>query len=216
MVGLVDPDMADVGSPGGRYKVERVVDRYDLEGIPEELEERWIGENGSATSLRTLARDFNLTVMERTLSNVEHRVTTPELETMYDILKGEEGSGADRTQVRRDLERHGVDVSRLEADFVTHQAIHTYLTKGRGISKPTQQTDPLRRARETIDRLRSRTAAVTSSELGRLEQSTDLTIGEVEPLVTVMVNCQDCGSYTTVTDLLDAGGCDCPSEQSGE
>lgn len=205
--------MADAGTSGGRYKVERMVNRYDLQGMPEQLEARWLGRDGPTRSLRTLAREFNIAVMEQTLLDVGHHITSPEIETMYDILQGDTGSGADRTQVRRDLERREVDVDRLEDDFLTHQAVHTYLTKGRGVSKPTDDRDPVDRARETIDRLRSRTASVTASELSRLEQSTGLTLGETDPIVTVMVNCQDCGMYTNIRDVFDAGGCDCSPEQ---
>lgn len=203
-------------TPSGRFKVERVVERYDLGEMPDILASRWQGEGDDAASLRTLAREFNLAVLRRGLDDADHAVSEPELETIYAVLSGNEGSGADRTTVRRDLERRGVAVEQLEGDFVTHQAVHTYLTKGRGITKSTDDTDPIERARNTIDRLRSRTAAVTESELERLESASAVTIGSTDVIVNVRVTCRDCGAYTNITDILDAGGCDCEESSTSK
>lgn len=204
--------MVDSESTRGRYKVERVVERYNLEELPDMLERRWMGNGAEETSLRDLAREFNRAVMRQALESADRTPIEPELETMYAVLRGNDGSRADRTKVRRELERDGVDVEQLERDFVTHQAIHTYLTKGRGLTKSRTEKEPIERARDTIDRLRSRTAAVSESELDRLQTASAIDLGDADVLVQITVNCRDCGAYTNILDLLADGGCECEAE----
>lgn len=195
----------------GRYKVERVADRYDLSSLPAQLARQWMGEGVAETSLRDLAHQFNRAVLREAFARAGQTPIEPEIETMYAVLSKIDGSSADRTKLRRELKRDGVDVEQLEADFLTHQAIHTYLTKGLGLSKSTDDTDPIERAKETIDKLRSRTTAVSTSELDRLSRADALSIGDADILVQITVNCRDCGTYGNILDVLDDGGCECSS-----
>lgn len=194
---------------GTTYKVGRVIERYDLTGMGERLERRWLGVDGESHSLRELAEEFNLDVLRAALEARGERPLDGEVETTYRALVGDDASSGDRTQVRRSLERDGVDVERLERDFVTHQAIHTYLTKGRDVQKETDDADRVSSVRETVQRLQSRLSAVTETSLSRLREAGVVTLGEFEVLVTVDVVCRDCGAHRSVTDLLDGQGCDC-------
>lgn len=204
--------MADDGetvSSTGRYKVQRIINRYGLDGMGQQLEDRWLGNNGEAESLRDLADELNLKILQSAVEAVGQVMITSELETMYEVLMGDSSSSADRTKVRRDLERAGIDVDRLENDFVTHQAIYTYLTKGRGVSKETETRDPIESSQETINRLRSRTELVTESEIERLSSRSAISIGTFDTLVTITVACQDCGTHLDVSTLLSEQSCQC-------
>lgn len=194
---------------GPRYKVERVIDRYDLEGWGEELERRWLGKSVEAESLRDLADDVNLAILRSALEDAGQVVIDSEVETTYEVLHGDTASSADRSKIRRDLTRAGVDVEELETNFVTHQAVYTYLTKGRGVSKDAQRGDPIESSDETINRLKSRTSVVTESELNRLVSRDEITLGEFDVLVSINVVCQDCGTQQDVSALLADEGCDC-------
>ena len=66
----------------------------------------------------------------------------------YEILTDQETSSGDRVEVRNRLEWNGIDVDALESDFVTHQVIHTYLRKYRGVERTESDTVP--RERESV------------------------------------------------------------------
>lgn len=197
---------------GSRYKVERVIERYDLDGWGEELERRWLGESTESESLRDLADNVNLAILRNAIEEAGQVVIDSEVETTYEVLEGDAASSADRSKIRRDLSRAGVDVEELENDFVTHQAVYTYLTKGRGVSKEAKQGDPIESSDETINRLKSRTGVVTESELKRLVSRSEITLGEFDVLVTINVVCQDCGTQRDVSGLLADKGCDCVAD----
>ena len=195
-----------------RYKVERVIDRYELDGWGEQLEQRWLGKSVEAESLRDLAEDLNLAILRNALEDAGQVVIDSEVETTYQVIAGDGASSADQSKIRRDLRRDGVDVEALEKDFVTHQAVYTYLTKGRGVSKEAMQGDPVENSDETINRLKSRTSVVTESELDRLVTRSEITLGEFDVLVSITVVCQDCGTQQEVSALLANGGCGCQQE----
>lgn len=195
-------------SSSPRYKVERIIDRYDLE-MGEVLERKWLGQDGDDHSLRDLAKELNLAILERSLAEHERVLSEPELETTYRLLRGEDGTRASQTKIRRDLAADGVPIEEIESDFVTHQAVYTYLTEGRGVSKERKSDHNPERSRETINRLVSKTRIVTKSELERLRSAEELTLGEFDTVVSVTVTCSECGTHGTVSELLDAGGCNC-------
>ncbi len=194
---------------GPRYKIERVMDRYDLEGWGEALERRWLGETDEAESLRDLADDVNLAILRSAMEDAGQVVIDSEVESTYNVLTGDRASDADRNKIRRDLRRTGVDINQVELDFVTHQAVYTYLTKGRGVSKESKQRDPIESSKETINRLKSRTSVVTESELERLVSRAEITLGEFDVLVSINVICQDCGRQQDVGSLIEDNGCEC-------
>lgn len=159
--------------------------------------------------MRTLARAFNLRLFRRVLARHDVSATEPEFETMYDILRGDEGTGADRNRVRRTLERAGIDIADLEEHFITHQAVHTYLTEGRGLSKVEREGRSPAKSRETIDRLRGRLTSVIESELRSLDNSPEFTFDDPDAIVTVTVNCKTCNAHMDLIEALASGGCDC-------
>jgi len=114
-----------------------------------------------------------------------------------------------RAQQRNRLSRVGVDVDRLEQDFVTHQAVHTYLTEVLNVSKETEPADPVEKNRNRIARLRGRTGAVVENALSELQNTGDIEIGAHDVFVDISVYCSECETQTQLSKLLAAGGCDC-------
>lgn len=203
---MTDSNAGDVGST---YKVERVAARYGLDDAGEWLERSWTGTDGEARSLRELADEFNVAVLRAVLEEAGEHPIEGESENMYRVLVDDDASSGDRTQVVRSLERADIDREQLERDFVTHQAVHTYLKKGRGVEKQTDDADPIERVRDTIQRLQSRVRAVTETSVSQLRDRGVLSIGEFTVLVSVNVACKDCGAHMSVLELLEAGGCQC-------
>lgn len=191
-----------------RSKVGRLIDEYGLDGLGAELERYWTAENEERMSLRALAEHFNLELLRAELEDAGESPTDPDLQATYETLTDDDVSRGMYTRKRRELERNGVDVDGLEDSFVTHQAIHTYLTKYRN-AEHDPGPDDVESERETIARLRSRTTAVTDSTLDRLANAGHISDRDYETLVEIRVLCQDCGRDYTLDDLFDEGGCTC-------
>ena len=208
--------MAEDGSgrsTGRRSKVARVIDEYDLRGLDEELVERWT-DDAERRSLRELATYFNETVLDAAMRDAGMNPLDGEVENAHRLLTDDEVSRGVKTQTRRQLEREGVDVDDLERDFVSHQAVHTYLTKHRDVRPPSSErttADRVESAHETVRRLQSRSVAVTENTLEQLAVTDSLELEAFDVLVETQVLCRDCGSVTTVDELLDEGGCECHS-----
>jgi nucleoside diphosphate kinase len=203
--------MADSSTPGPRGKVARLLSEYELPGLGEYLEDRWTAEDATdRASLRALADEFNVRLLEATLADADGDPGVGTAERYYEALTGDDVSRGTRTQVRRTLEQAGLDVEALRTQFVSRQAIHTYLTKTRGVSSPQSSTSVSPSAvRETIDRLRERTRQVTTSRIERLRSAGTVSIGEFRVIVDVQVYCTDCGTQLGITELLGDRSCDC-------
>jgi hypothetical protein len=119
-----------------------------------------------------------------------------------------------RTEVRRQLEREGLDLDEVESDFVSHQAVHTYLRDHRGAELETEDQSRVEKEAQTIRRLQGRVSVVTESGLSRLSSAGDVTIGDFDVLTDVQVYCGDCGSQYEAVELIERGGCDCDPDGS--
>jgi hypothetical protein len=184
-----------------------VIDEYGLTGAGDRLEAAWTGEAGERTSLRDLADEFNESILEAALREAGSNPLEFEISGIYDMLSSEVDS--DATRARRRLEREGVDVEALKSDFVTHQAIHTYLRRDRDASFPDTDGDRHERKIESIEKLQGRLTAVTESALSSLASADDLDREEYDVLVDVRAVCPECGAGQPVTELLRNGGCEC-------
>jgi len=197
-----------------RSKVGRLIQEYEMDGVGQELEDRWLGRGYESQSLRSLADWFN----ERLLrAKIERGGGTPldgEVANLYRLLSQDDVTAGMRVDAEAALERNDIDPETLQDEFVSHQAVHTYLTEFRGVSKEqaTTDTDRIEKARTTIQRLQSRLIAVIESNLTQLRDSGRLALGDFNVLVDVQVLCTDCGTSYPITDLLDNGGCECQIE----
>lgn len=195
-----------------RTKVERVIDDYALEEWGARLEAEWVGDGTERTSLRDLADAFNRAVLRAALRDAGETVIDADVDHLYRTLTDDGVSRSDAVRKRRDLERAGVDVDAVQSDFVTHQAIHTYLTSVRDATLPEEEpTDRLERKRATIERLTGRTQVVTDATLEELITAGRLTDRSYEVFVNVRAVCENCGTDYPVVELLERGGCDCSS-----
>jgi seryl-tRNA(Sec) selenium transferase len=195
--------------PGHGGKVARIIDEYDLHGIGETLESYWTADN-DRMSLRDLATYFNKELLRSQLSKQGVTTMAGEVDNIYEGLTGDDVTSGTQIQVKNRLQEHGIDVTRLQSNFVTRQAIHTYLTKHRNATyqKPDQQ-DIIKRRREELLRLKSRQTAVTEQTLSTLRDTDRITLGEFQVVASVQVQCADCGQQFEVIDLLNRGGCGC-------
>lgn len=194
-------------------KVARLIEEYDLEGLGAELEARWTDDGGERTSLRDLADLFNERLLERTLENAGTNPLQSDVAATYRNLTDDEVSTGVRTETRNRLERDGIDVDALKRDFVSYQAIRTYLTEIRGAEyRSVSDAEKVEKDRETIQRLATRTRSVTQERIEKLRDTDRIDAAEFEVLLDLQVLCQECGRQHAVSDFLEAGGCECQRE----
>lgn len=178
-----------------------------MDPLGAELERLWTAEE-DRRSLRDLASYFNRQLLQRALEDADVRPLDGEVENIYRLLTEGDG-GADRTRIRRRLERDGVDIETIESDFVTYQAIRTYLKKHRGAEYTPDQTDPIEREIANIQQLRGRIDSVTEGKLSQLAETDRLHLGDFRTLVDIRVVCEDCNTQFDAIELLERGQCNC-------
>lgn len=195
-------------SSGRRSKVARLIDEYGLDGVGAEMERLWTAEGDERRSLRDLATYFNRELLASAMADAGMQPLGGEAENVYRLLTGDV-SGAERTRTERRLERDGIDVDELRSDFVTYQAIRTYLREHRGAAYDTDDRDRTVVEAENIGKLRGRTTAVVAGKLDQLRDGGHIGLGDAQTFVEISVLCSDCGNQYDIDELLDRGGCDC-------
>lgn len=194
-------------------KIERVIDRYGLEGLGDRLVELWTGEGDERLSLRDLSDLFNRRVLRAAMESADMRPLDGEVENTYRLLTDDDVSEGMRQQTRSRMERNGVDVDALERHFVSHQAVYTYLKEYRNVSHSSNDGEEkgaqIDRGADTINALISRTTAVTEDMLERLMNSEEIERTEISVFVDVRVTCESCGRTMTVNEFLSEKGCHC-------
>lgn len=201
-------DESSTSDPGRRGKVARLLDEYNLEDLGDELEQSWTAET-DRRSLRELADYFNHKLLLRKLEEANAQPLDGEVENFYRLLTADSVSSAERTRVRRQLERDGIEVDALKSDFVTYQAIRTYLKEFRDAHYRQTDTDPIDREKQNLQNLRGRTVAVTEGKIRQLRKNDEIALGEFQTLVNMQIVCKECNTQLEVFDLLDRGGCEC-------
>jgi hypothetical protein len=202
-------DASEPTKPLTNSKVGRLIEDHDLTGLGETLERRWLGEGTEQQSLRDLAEFFNKELLAAVMYEAGVNTIEGELDNLYRLLTDDDVSSGNRTQARNRLKRNDIDVEELEREFVTHQAVHTYLTEFRGVSRDDRGHRSLEADERTLTKLRNRTATVTESVVEQRSNRGDISLDEFDVLVDVRILCRDCGSQYTVGELFEQGGCDC-------
>lgn len=199
------------GDTGGRRtKIERVAEEHGLDDVEAELAERWTAADGERKSLRELAHSFNERLLAAALEEADVETFDGDVSNIYRLLTDDDVTAGQRTETRARLERQGIDLASLESDFVSHQAVHTYLTDRRNLSLPTlTDQERLENSRETLRKLRGRVESVATNDLERLAEVDVLDVGDVSVLLSLDVVCNDCGERYDFEELLEEGGCGC-------
>jgi len=196
-------------------KVARLIDEYGLDdSFGDRLERLWTADGDRRESLRDLADRFNRRLLETTLQAAGASTVDGEIENLYRLLTDDDVSSGMRTEARTRLEREGVDIDQLERDFVTYQAIRSYLTEYRDAEyERPSESERAESVIETIQRLQSRLRSIAEEGLDRLRSTDRLTLGRFRLFVDVDVLCEECGAQYGVVELFERGGCDCDPDE---
>jgi hypothetical protein len=208
-------DDSEEGESTGQQvgKVQRVLDKYGLEEAGEELERYWLGEGVDRRSLRDLADYLNRRILRGAMSEAGLNPLDGEAANTYRLLTSDDVTSGERTKVERHLNRAGIDVEQLRSDLVSHQAVHTYLTKHRGVSLSSEsQTSQREKALDTIRRLNSRSKAVSEKTVDSLRNQNEVTIGTYRITIDARIVCRDCNTQYDLTEFIQTGHCNCAGD----
>lgn len=195
-------------------KVARLIDNYDLgEEFGDRLQRLWTADGDHRMSLRDLAGLFNERVLEAAMTNAGMRPIDGEIENLYRLLTADEVSSGNRTEARQRLEENGIDTDELESDFVSYQAVRSYLQEYRDATYDRDRgPDRPEKAVQTIHRLQSRTQSVTEKTLNQLDSADDISVGDYRVFVSVNILCGDCNTQYGLNELISSGGCECDTD----
>lgn len=196
-------------SDGPTSKVGRLIDEYEFDGLGADLEARWTSDDRDGMSLRELETYFNERLLESRMRSMGVQSLEGEVSNLYHLLTGDDVSGAERTRVTRRLERVGVDVEALRADFVSYGAIRTYLLEHRGATAPEDDGSPKESALRLITQMRNRTDAIARNKLDQLADREDFHLADPHVYVDVRVVCGECSTQYQIEELLEEDGCAC-------
>jgi DNA-binding transcriptional ArsR family regulator len=183
-----------------------VTREYEVPNADSRIVDEW----QSGTSVRQLARELNEDLIESGLAGANLGTVEWSLSPVYEALHTDELSEAEAIEIRRELDRAGVDVERLSSDLVSHQTVYRHLTQCLDASRSDDRTPEQRRetARDTVYALQQRTELVTESTIETLLSAGVADLGDPEVVVDMQVVCGDCGrSLDFETAITD--GCDC-------
>lgn len=201
-------DTTEGGDPTDT-KVGRLIEAYDLDGVGAELERRWTADGDQSRSLRELADDFNQRLLQAAMTEAGMSPLDGDVENVFRLLTGESATSGARTEAASRLAKNGIDVDELRDEFVSYQAVRTYLREYRGVTYDADSGDRLTATRESVGRLKGRLVTVTEDKLSTLRADDEIDAGELTVLATVQVFCEDCETTYTVEEFLDRGRCGC-------
>jgi len=203
----------EAASQSGSTKIDRTIEKYGLEGMAKELEERWLGVNSEQESTRSLAASFNKRVLEEAIENSDAFTLSGTVDELYQSLTDD--NETDATLVRSRLEQNGIDVDAVVGDFVSHQTIYRYLKDHREVEQPEQTLEERKeKAIETIQRLRGRTTTVSEQTVEKLKRNDVISVGAFSVLNDLQVLCEECGRSDDLASFLKQGGCTCRMEDA--
>lgn len=186
-------------------KVDRKSEEYGLTDLNEELYHR---HQEKGASLRDLEAYVNMQMLDHVLEDTDI-VLLDGVESVYHVLSDDDVSEGKRAEVRRRLEHAGIDIDKLESDFVTYQTVRNHLREALDVDTGARKTLDPSGADTRIRRLQSRTEAVIAETLEQLRRSEKLKTGNLDLVVSVRVTCENCGDSYRLRDLLNSGRCSC-------
>lgn len=196
-------------SSGTRCKIDRVSEKWHLDGMDDQLRDRW----ATGASLRDLETFYNVTVLRSAMQSADMDTLDGEASNLYRLLTDDEVSAGKQVDAESRLKKNGLDPSTVSSDFVSYQTVRTHLNECLSVETTRDTQLPISDARNTVLKLLSRTESVTGRTIERLAKQNSLTITSPSVTVSVRVACSECNDEYTFSQLLARGGCSCRTEE---
>lgn len=189
-----------------RCKIGRLTEEHDLENVDEWLVADW----RDGTSVRDLTTAFNERIVARYVAESEASPVQWDRTRVYEALEANDSDDPDSIEIRRGLERAGIDLANLESDVVSHQTVYRHLTDCLDADADTEIGDDERRdtALDTVHALQRRTELVTESQVESLRSAGVAPVEDPDVIVDVRILCRECGRSMDLERAV-TDGCDC-------
>lgn len=192
-------------------KAGRVASSYGLtDFLNETLADRWSATDGPG--LRTLADQFNKSVLETALTESGDAPLEGEADVIYDQLTAEGDGSASR--VERRLEKRDIDPNTLRDSFISYKTIDRHfkdcIDRERETADPMSKTDAINRLRA----LNRRVEKVAAKTLDEVDAHSSIGFEDPDVSSSVTVICSECGERKSFTAAVQ-DGCDCTDTEDG-
>ncbi|WP_435348587.1 rod-determining factor RdfA [Haloarchaeobius sp. HRN-SO-5] len=202
-------------NPDYGCKVCRVLDERGLHHYDDRLLSEWRGENGRRKGYRQLARWLNVTLLRREMDEVGLPTLGDEAASKYERLQGDD---ANALEVANMLEREGVNVDSLQADFVSYGVVRTHITDCLDATyEPDAPTDweP-----DAIDIARDHANEKVEQAVRSLVGKGELDVGDsIAVHLDVELECEECQTRVPLRRALRRGRvchCEQPTEATAD
>lgn len=201
-------------------KIGRDIERYYLNELNETLVEY---RQEHEVSLRDLATYINHQILEAAVEDTADNMFNEEsslfgaleredaVAAIYGALSDNDVAPDRRARVRTRLKQAGVDLNSVEDDFVTHTTVRRHLNECLGIDTSSEQTIDSENAKNTIEWVRTRCAAIVERTFKRLQSAEQLNAQNLDISVSIKATCTECGATFPPSEFISRGHCDCYS-----
>jgi len=194
---------------GTKYKIERVLRKYNLDRHIEDIPNMWLGIDTEEKSLREIAHMVNISVVEQFLKQSEEP-TDGEANYILKVLQGSVDEASKENQKDR-LRDKGLDPETLEEDLVSYSAVRRYLTNGVEVEKDTGQTpeEAIKSLEDNASRLETRTRKVLQNRLEQVNEKGILPISDPALIIDIQIYCRECNNQYNFHEFIEKGSCEC-------
>ncbi|WP_139835050.1 rod-determining factor RdfA [Halorubrum ezzemoulense] len=184
-----------------RPKIIRVIDKYDLDGIGDEMVAEWTKPESTRRSCRELAEFFNIRVLDAALREAGIIWDRSLVEECAAIIKNK-----DKSLTGYDLDSRGVDTDEVGGDMVSYQSIYTYLTEYRD-TEYEREVDDIHSRVASLGQIETKTETIAAGIISRSVSHSQVHGAEPQIEVTTECICETCGTNTEMSVYLRNGGC---------
>lgn len=186
-------------------KLDRKADEYNLPDLNEEL---FIRHQEKGASLRDLETFVNTRILESVMKETDI-VLLDGAESVYHQLTNDDIGQGKRAEIKSRLEQAGININKVQDDFVTYQTVRKHLQVALNVDTGKQEAFDTADAESRVHRLQSRCEAVIAQTLEQLRRRGNLETGDLDLVLSIRITCESCGHSYRLRELIDSGQCHC-------
>lgn len=189
-------------------KVCRVLDRWDLTELEDELLARWRGEDGDRMGYRKLAEWLNVTLLRREMDRAGLTTFGGAAASRYERLT-EGGSTGD--QLEQSLRNSGLPIEDIRRDFVSYGVVRTHLKDCLGAERETTESRDAAWAPDALAHTRRYAESKAEKSVQAAVNAGRLQVGATPEIsVSIELTCPACRATVSAVEALEEQwACDC-------